>query len=191
MSRTMSQIETAPAAPARLDQLVAGHNALFVYGTLQFDAVLTALLGRIPPGRPVSAPGWRAAALDNRLYPGLVATAPGTEAAGLLLTDLSREEWAVLDAFEDDLYDLREVTLASGERGWSYVWTAGEVRDDDWDTDTFASFHLQQYAARCRRISARPAPDIRGATSTTPTRKADRLQRGNEPISPAPPGRCG
>ncbi|MFD8965101.1 gamma-glutamylcyclotransferase family protein [Streptomyces sp. NPDC059568] len=139
---------------ARRDRLTAGPKFLFVYGTLQFDDVLNALLGRIPVGRPVSAPGWRAAALEKRLYPGLVA-APDAAATGLLLTDLSIEEWAILDAFEDEKYDLREVALASGERGWAYVWPLGEVQPEDWDANEFAALHLQQYAARCARISAR------------------------------------
>ncbi|MEW1721615.1 gamma-glutamylcyclotransferase family protein [Streptomyces sp. NPDC093109] len=155
-----------PAAAALPSRLVAGPAALFVYGTLQFDAVLSGLIGRVPARIPAVASGWRAAALEGRVYPGLVES-PGAAASGFLLTGLSLREWVILDLFEDDQYDLREVALASGARGWAYVWPVGEVRNEvrngvrteDWDADEFAASHLQEYAARCVRISARLAAD--------------------------------
>ncbi|MDI6409779.1 MULTISPECIES: gamma-glutamylcyclotransferase family protein [Streptomyces] len=128
------------------------------YGTLQFDAGLTALVGRIPPQIPASAPDWRAASLEGRVYPGLVA-APGAATSGVLLTGLTLREWGILDAFEDDRYDLREVTLASGGRALAYVWPDIEVRDDNWDANTFMTRHLEEYAARCARIAPRLAAE--------------------------------
>ncbi|MET9293072.1 gamma-glutamylcyclotransferase family protein [Streptomyces sp. NPDC003077] len=158
----VTQSAHVPAISHRRYRLSPGSNVLFVYGTLQFDAVLDALLSRVPQRTPASAPGWRAAALEGRLYPGLVA-APDATATGLLLTDLTNEEWAVLDAFEDDRYDLRELTLSSGGRGWAYVWPDDEVRAENWDAQYFAVHHLHEYAARCGRISATLA---RGAADT-------------------------
>jgi gamma-glutamylcyclotransferase (GGCT)/AIG2-like uncharacterized protein YtfP len=143
----------AAATSGRLNRLTQGPNALFTYGTLQFDAVLDALLGRVPQRIPGTAPGWRAAALDGRLYPGLVA-APDANAPGLLLRDLSDEEWAILDAFEDDRYDLREISLASGGTGWAYIWPDDHVQAEDWNAQHFEAHHLSAYAARCARISA-------------------------------------
>ncbi|MDT3395244.1 gamma-glutamylcyclotransferase family protein [Streptomyces sp. B1866] len=145
---------SSPLASGRRNRLAAGPDVLFVYGTLQFDAVLEALLGRIPSRTPASAPGWRAAALEGRLYPGLV-PAPTASAPGLLLTDLSKAEWAILDAFEDARYNLGQVTLSSGDRGWAYLWPDGEVRPEDWDAEHFAALHLEAYAARCARIAER------------------------------------
>jgi gamma-glutamylcyclotransferase (GGCT)/AIG2-like uncharacterized protein YtfP len=163
MPRIMPRTKLVTMASARRDQFTEGPNALFVYGTLQFGDVLNALLGRIPVGRSVSAPGWRAAALENRLYPGLVVAEPDAAAAGLLLTDLSNEEWMILDSFEDDKYALREVTLASGECCRAYVWPVGDVQGEDWDADEFVALHLQQYTARCARISARLASGVSDA----------------------------
>lgn len=141
---------------SRRDLLPDDPDVLFVYGTLQFDAVLEGLLGRVPASTPASAPEWRAAALDGRVYPGLVA-APGATAAGLLLTDLTHREWRLLDVFEDDQYDLREVALSTGDRGLAYVWTGGDVRLENWDAAEFRELHLPAYAARCTRIGARLA----------------------------------
>ncbi|MEU6612135.1 gamma-glutamylcyclotransferase family protein, partial [Streptomyces shenzhenensis] len=84
-----------------------GPDLLFCYGTLQFDAVLTALLGRIPERAPASAPGYRAAALEGCVYPGLVIHTFTGSVPGVILTDLTDEEWRILDAFEDERYDLR------------------------------------------------------------------------------------
>jgi hypothetical protein len=124
----------------------------FCYGTLQFDAVLEGLLGRMPARAPASALGWRAAALEGRVYPGLVHSPHGVSADRMILTDLSDQEWRILDTFEDDVYELQPVTLASGRSGWAYVWPAGPVLDQDWDPDAFADKHLQTYAARYARI---------------------------------------
>lgn len=71
----------------------------------------------------------------------------------MLFTDLSRREWAILDAFEDDRYGLREISLTSGGRGLAYIWPEGEVRDQDWDAEQFRARHLQSYATRCARIA--------------------------------------
>ncbi|MEU8824606.1 gamma-glutamylcyclotransferase family protein [Streptomyces sp. NPDC048636] len=150
--------------PALLSRLADGPDTLFVYGTLQFEGVLTRLLGRLPRSSPATAPGWRAAALERRVYPGLV-PAPGSTAPGVLLTDLSPTEWKILDAFEDDEYELREITLASGDRGRAYIWREGDIRPETWHAADFAARHLEEFTALCARIApeltaraARPAP---------------------------------
>ncbi|MGW0867032.1 gamma-glutamylcyclotransferase family protein [Streptomyces sp. NPDC002611] len=106
-----------------MDRLAAGPDVLFCYGTLRFDAVLEALLGRIPARIPASLPGWRAAALEGRVYPGLVVSAPNDTVDGIVLTDLNSREWKILDAFEDVRYELSTVIemprwVAVGCPGW-------------------------------------------------------------------------
>jgi gamma-glutamylcyclotransferase (GGCT)/AIG2-like uncharacterized protein YtfP len=144
-----------PSAPQDIDtrdRLAAAPDHLFVYGTLQFPAVLQALLSRIPASTPASAEGWRAAALERRVYPGLV---PANETAtGLLLTDLSVSEWCILDDFEDDRYDLRRLPLSDGRYGWAYVWPGAEVLMENWSAEDFAARHLAAYAARCAGLAA-------------------------------------
>ncbi|MEV7885128.1 gamma-glutamylcyclotransferase family protein [Streptomyces sp. NPDC002817] len=130
---------------------------LFCYGTLQFDAVLKALLGRIPEQVPAAAPGYRAAALVDRVYPGLVVSAIGGSASGVVLTDLRNAEWRILDAFEDEKYDLREVTLSTGAKGWAYIWPGHDVCSEDWDSGAFEARHLSAYVERCTRLAPRLA----------------------------------
>lgn len=158
MYQATTQPTPVPATSGRRDRLSPDATDLFAYGTLQFDAVLAALIGRIPQRVTASAPGWRAASLEGRVYPGLVA-APDSAAPGVLLTGLSRREWAILDAFEDDRYDLCEVALAAGGPGFAYVWPDDKGREENWDADQFRARHLQEYAARCARIAPRLAAE--------------------------------
>ncbi|MFJ6179488.1 gamma-glutamylcyclotransferase family protein [Streptomyces sp. NPDC092295] len=69
---TQSAPVLAASGPQR--RLPQDATVLFAYGTLRFDAVLQALIGRILQGETTSAPGWRVASLDGRVYPGLVAS---------------------------------------------------------------------------------------------------------------------
>ncbi|MEU2909174.1 gamma-glutamylcyclotransferase family protein [Streptomyces massasporeus] len=153
MIQTITSPALVPETSGRRDRLSQGPDVLFCYGTLQFDAVLKALLGRIPEQAPAAAPGYRAAALADRLYPGLVVHALGGSASGVVLTDLSNEEWRILDAFEDERYDLREVALSTGARGWAYIWPGGDVLEEDWNAAEFETEHLSAYAARCARLA--------------------------------------
>ena len=153
MTQTSTNPAQDPEIPRRRNRLSQKPNLLFCYGTLQFDAVLQALLARIPERTPASAPGYRAAALEGRVYPGLVGSAPGDSASGVLLTDLSNDEWRILDAFEDDQYDLRKIDLSNGTSGWTYIWPGNDVRTEDWSAAEFEHRHLPAYAARCARLA--------------------------------------
>lgn len=130
------------------DHLSADPEALFVYGSLRFPDVLNALLGRLPDRTPATATGWRVAALPGRLYPGLV-TAQGS-VTGLLLTDLTHDEWHIIDTFEDDAYDLRQLTLTDGRHASTYVYAdPAETLLEDWDLKQFEAQHLSGYVQHC------------------------------------------
>ncbi|MFE2181381.1 gamma-glutamylcyclotransferase family protein [Streptomyces sp. NPDC059455] len=147
MHHCLTTESQAPLTTSHRHRLAARPDVLFVYGTLQFPTVLEGLIGRIPVGKPTTARGWRAAALEHRVYPGLV-PAPGRTATGLLLEDLSEAEWKVLDDFEDARYDLRRISLAEESTGWAYIWPGEEVLPHDWRADHFAARHLSAYTAR-------------------------------------------
>lgn len=120
-----------------------------MYGTLQFPEVLVELIGRTPGLEPAELPGRRVAALPERVYPGLV-NGVGS-ASGFLLTGLTPEEWQVLDAFEDDDYDLCPVSVHVGDRevyAWTYLWR-GAVSAHDWSVLEFVAEHLPSYVDKC------------------------------------------
>ncbi|MBL1078980.1 gamma-glutamylcyclotransferase [Nocardia sp. 2] len=130
--------------------LPAAGDPLFVYGTLQYPEVLNELIGRTPELEPAQVSGRRAAALPDRVYPGLV-TATGAVTHGFLLRGLTAGEWQVLDAFEDDEYDLTPVSAHAGEcevYAWTYTWKA-EALEQDWSVPVFTADHLPYYAAKC------------------------------------------
>jgi gamma-glutamylcyclotransferase (GGCT)/AIG2-like uncharacterized protein YtfP len=123
-------------------------DALFVYGTLLFAEVLRALLDRVPNHVPASTPGWRVVALPGRVYPGLVIDT--NTASGLLITDLDAREWQILDTFEDELYDLRGLSLSDGRPAWAYVCPDETPRqNDDWNAELFKERHLAAYVQGC------------------------------------------
>ncbi|MFD6160762.1 gamma-glutamylcyclotransferase family protein [Nocardia sp. NPDC060256] len=131
----------------RWNAVAAQDRSLFAYGTLQFPEVLEVLIGRVPQRTTATAPGWRVAALPGRVYPGLVPE-PNALAHGVLLAGLTAAEWAILDAFEDDEYDLRPIHLAdSADPAWTYVWTA-PVAQEDWHRGHFATHHLPHFITR-------------------------------------------
>ncbi|MGP3989974.1 gamma-glutamylcyclotransferase family protein [Streptomyces sp. 3N207] len=154
-------IDSNPGPVPRLSPVDRAADTLFVYGTLRFRRILTALLGRVPSATPGTVSGWRTAALTGRPYPGLV-PAPGQTATGLLLSGLSTHEWRVLDDFEDDEYELRRLPVdrdgggdGAGET-WAYVWAdPGEVRPQNWEADTFAGHQLDRYAIRLEAAALR------------------------------------
>ena len=109
---------------------------------------MSVLLGRVPAGVPASVAGWRVASLPGRVYPGLVSGE--ALAKGQLLTDLTPGEWRLLDAFEDDVYEMRRLTLTDCRHGWAYVCAHHtDAAPHDWDIDTFERDHLTGYLKRC------------------------------------------
>lgn len=89
--------------------------------------------------------------MRERVYPALVPAADRC-ANGQLLTELTRDEWLLLDAFEDEVYDLALLPLDDDLSGWSYVAPAddGPVLPADWDPERFARTDLHDYVERCR-----------------------------------------
>lgn len=90
------------------------------------------------------------APLAERVYPVLVVD-PDGEAEGILLTGLDDAAWAVLDAYEEDLYDLVHISLADGGHAWTYAAPEGaDAADGVWSAPRFEAEHLSAYAAECR-----------------------------------------
>jgi hypothetical protein len=127
---------------------------------LLFPDVLFTLLDRVPPRTQATVLGWRVAALQGRPYPVLV---PGEGYAhGQLITELTANEWHLLDAFEDPVYDLRRITLTDSRHGWTYACLdIGQALPENWDIAQFVRQHLRTYLDSCaawRRRYTFPVP---------------------------------
>jgi gamma-glutamylcyclotransferase (GGCT)/AIG2-like uncharacterized protein YtfP len=126
-----------------------GTSKLFVYGTLLLNDVVSTLIDRIPDSQDAKAPGWQVVRLPHRVYPGLV---PGQgEANGKVFTDLTGDEWTILDAFEDPAYTLAAVRILHPleAEALTYIWR-GEYVDQPWSTTDFGRDELTEYLDRCR-----------------------------------------
>src|SRR6266581_1070070 len=108
--------QPVPSAVGPRGRLAVSPDALFAYGTLQFPGILSALLRRVPEHAPGTVTGWRVAALAARTYPGIVPASQAT-ATGILVTGLTPGEWRLIDTYEDDSYELRQLTLSDEEFG--------------------------------------------------------------------------
>lgn len=150
MSTAASGVRPASRGRWARTRVPGDGQPLFVYGTLRFPEVLGELIGRTPDSEPATLAGTRPAALPGHNYPGLV-TAPDTVTEGFLLGGLTADEWRILDAFEDDEYELRPVCVHAGDRelyAWTYVWTA-PVLGETWSATRFATVELPGYQAKC------------------------------------------
>lgn len=119
-----------------------------------FPEVLDALLDRVPAHTAAAVDGRRALTASGRVYP--VLTRGDGRVSGRLLTGIGESEWAVLDAFEDDLYDLVRLPLTGGGHAWSYAAPDGFAdHEGPWSAEEFERRHLASYLVACRKWRAR------------------------------------
>ncbi len=138
------------------DHPSADGERLLSYGTLQIPDVLDILLGRQPRQTPATIHGWRVVALNNRPYPVLVPGTGSDHVTGLVFTDLTDDEWATVDAFEDPVYDLHEIPVADAPPAWAYASTSSPTATTHpWALETFVETELPAYLRSCRQWRAR------------------------------------
>lgn len=130
-------------------------DSVFTYGTLQVPAVMTAVTGKTFPFQPAVLPAYRCFKIRHRVYPAIIADSTA-ETTGTLYTGIDAEALALLDEFEDVLYDRLtvEVQTETGRvKAYAYV-VADKYRhrlsDEAWDLCEFESKHLPSYLQRIR-----------------------------------------
>ena len=111
------------------------------------------ITGRRFPSEPATLEGFARSMLRGEAYPG-IAPAAGARTPGTLYSELDPESLALLDRFESDLYERREllVATASGERS-AFAWVVRPqhrqlLTGEPWDRDRFAARHLREWLAR-------------------------------------------
>lgn len=122
---------------------------LFAYGTLMFPAVIQSVVGRVPMSRPATIQGYRRLEVTGESFPGLI-EGDGASIEGLLYFDLGKDEWERLTAFEDDFYDLEEVTVFSAQEtvhALAYIVPPARksvLSGKAWNPEDFRKNHLVQ-----------------------------------------------
>ena len=111
------------------------------------------ITGRRFPSEPATLEGFARSMLRGATYPG-IAPAAGARTQGTLYSELDPESLALLDRFESDLYERRElrVATASGERS-AFAWVVRPqhqelLTGEPWDRHLFAARHLREWLAR-------------------------------------------
>ncbi len=132
---------------------------LFVYGTLMFPEIRSALVGRQFDTFPAELRGYRRLAIflaGRAPVPGIVAD-ESTSVAGLVLRGVDRRSLWVFDTFEGvkgGLYSRERVTVEDSEGRALEVSTyvtgpaARELLKGDWDPEVFRKRHLVAYRRR-------------------------------------------
>ena len=136
---------------------------IFAYGTLGFPEIVHALTGRRFSSRPAVLEGFARYRVRGRSYPGIVPV-PGARTAGVLFAGVDLRSLALLDRFEADLYERREVRVCAGAgpalTALTYIVAAGRrqcLGREPWDRERFAARHLAAYrahGAQLRRAAA-------------------------------------
>ena len=137
------------SSSGRLAQLSAARDDnLFVYGSLQFPDVLRVLLGRVPTVTPATVQDWQVTALPKEVYPGLVPG--GGPTSGFVLSDLTPNEWEIVDAFENPVYELTRLPTDDGDDAWAYTSPPSSTPAfTPWDPAEFLERHHSDYLKRC------------------------------------------
>jgi gamma-glutamylcyclotransferase (GGCT)/AIG2-like uncharacterized protein YtfP len=133
-------------------------SALFVYGTLECGEVVEALTGALPRSLDAVAQGYRRGMLAERRYPGIVLD-DEAEVVGRVYFDLDDASMAVIDSFEADEYERREITVECAGPGaiqvYAYVVDVGYadlVTADPWNLAAFRRLHLDEYVRGCEEL---------------------------------------
>lgn len=128
-----------PARPAPLH--------LFAYGTLVLPEIYRRVTGFSRTGTPVQLFGYARYALKGLSYPGLVLE-PGGRVSGVLYQDLEVVEWLRLDAFEDDFYVRKSVTVEDG-KGQRWIAEAYLIRPDRLDLVESMPWSIEAFVGDC------------------------------------------
>jgi gamma-glutamylcyclotransferase (GGCT)/AIG2-like uncharacterized protein YtfP len=127
---------------------------VFAYGTLELPELVLAITGRRFEAEPARLDGFARSMVRGAAYPG-IAPQPGARTDGTLYRGVDEASLAALDRFEGDLYERRELPVATdaGERCAACVWVVRADRRDvltgaPWDRERFRTRYLAEWLAR-------------------------------------------
>ncbi|WP_455206396.1 gamma-glutamylcyclotransferase family protein [Kaarinaea lacus] len=129
---------------------------LFVYGTLEFPLVVKKLLGTTLAGERAVLEDYGRYLLVNRSYPGIIIQT-GARVDGVLYRDVTPKFFKILDRYEDDIYERRQVTVMNAHSqlvsAWAYVIPLQhkkELSKKPWSREDFANTNLKRFLnVRC------------------------------------------
>ena len=128
-----------------------GSMPLFAYGTLMFAPVIRSVIGRVPECCPAAINGYRRLEVIGELFPGLVKESGGGKVDGILYSNIRQLEWERLIAFEDNFYELEQLSVIcpdGGRLALGYVVPPSRrsiLSGKPWDVDFFRAQYLPRF----------------------------------------------
>jgi gamma-glutamylcyclotransferase (GGCT)/AIG2-like uncharacterized protein YtfP len=116
-----------------------------------FAPVIRSVIGRVPEWCPAAINGYRRLEVAGEKFPGLVRESADGQVEGILYSNISELEWERLTAFEDDFYELEQVSVvcAEGERlALAYVVPPSRrsiLSERPWNADFFRKEYLARF----------------------------------------------
>ena len=120
---------------------------VFAYGTLMFDEVMEAVVGRRFDGVPARLRGYERYQVRGQSYPAIVRREDGVT-EGILFSGIDEETLARLDRFEGSSYQREWLALDTGERAWAYVVAPGNeplLSGAPWNPEAFLREHGEAF----------------------------------------------
>jgi gamma-glutamylcyclotransferase (GGCT)/AIG2-like uncharacterized protein YtfP len=133
---------------------------LFAYGTLMFAPVIRSVIGRVPECCPAAINGYKRLEVVGESFPGLVREDGAGKVEGILYSKISESEWQHLTAFEDDFYELEEVSVLCPEGetlALAYVVPPSHrsiLSETPWNVESFREKYLPPFAANAAPSSS-------------------------------------
>ncbi len=157
--RRKSLAGSNPVLSARFRIMNTSLSTIFVYGTLSFGEIVSALLGRPLEGISGTITGFKRIRIKDKRYPGLVVTNSESSVSGMVHTDITPEELELLDTFEDDFYKKfkTEIKLENGNKIQALVYIVPEenlkfTTTEEWDRDGFGENYLTDYIEMVKKF---------------------------------------
>lgn len=131
---------------------------LFVYGSLLFPDLVTALTGRRFRFMPAILYGFRRFRVTGCDYPAIIET-PGAKVHGHIIQDVDAKSIQMLTFFEGEEYKKQQVTVSLSDKKievTAFVWTGNKalLEETDWDESEFEgqslAFYLKEVAPETR-----------------------------------------
>jgi gamma-glutamylcyclotransferase (GGCT)/AIG2-like uncharacterized protein YtfP len=130
--------------------------AVFAYGTLIFQEILQAVIGRGYCGMEVHLHDYARYRIRGCVYPAIIRQT-GASVPGLLYKGLDKADLHRLDDYESDFYERREVQVEAGPKenihAWAYIIPEKNrhvLLNKSWNPDLFAARHFRQYLENIR-----------------------------------------
>ena len=123
-------------------------HSVFAYGTLQIPEVLKSVIGIDLPSLPARLNGYQCFKIKSRTYPGAIKK-PNQFIDGILYKEIGDHRLALLDQFEDVLYE-RSLVDIEGEIEQAFVYIIMDecrdrLSDEAWSLEEFKRKYLNKY----------------------------------------------